>query len=648
MTRRRSRKPAQQEPGAGDLCADADAAWELARALSPRPHVRLADVDDAGRALNRYSSQLPLTAPTPDRPYAVYLADSAGAYRLLGFDLDPHRGPVHEDLTDLRELLDRAGLDRHLVCTSGAGGGRHVWVALAEAAPAHLVDAVARVLATRLPSLDIGPLVNPVTGCLRPPGAPHRAAGHSEPLDGSLDALLAPRAGNAQLQALLALLGAAQTRRPAHERRTVGRDANDAPHLLGERLPLPAGSRTALHDPLPADADTSAVLWTVLVGAARARWRLTDLAPLLATAPGLEHVRTARTGPRRTPRRPCDAEHLLARQWDRAVAFAAATRPLTGGDPAFEARAAAAVTAVAAVQGRADASPGRWARDGGPSDRRVLDAACSQLLAAVRLDVELDIRRLGELCGVSRETARRALHRLTADGWLRLVEPAAGVRAARWGLVTPAAVPSTGDVTSGVSQADPRPEGAGSACAAWRHVLARRLTDLAHDVFTPTPGLGHHAARVYAQLTSHPQHRRELVTTLGYATTRLDRYLDRLADAGLARLVPGMAWRRRRADRDRLARDLGTDGVLDDRRRRHRIEREAWAWWLDELAWMHLPHATKRRRRDPAPGQGVLELAGLTARQRHGPHPRRPNGRADYAAARAALDPSERRKTSAA
>lgn len=190
----------------------------------------------------------------------------------------------------------------------------------------------------------------------------------------------------------------------------------------------------------------------------------------------------------------------------------------------------------------------------------------------------------------------------------------------------------------GVSQADPRPPGAAAARLAWRHTFSRRLTDLAHDVFTPTPGLGHHVARVYAHLTDRPRPRRELVDLLGYSGDRLDRYVDQLADAGLARLGPGTAWRRRATDRGRLARELNVSGVLAARRRRHRLEREAWAWWLDELAWMHLPRTRKRRRRDPAPGQVVLELAGLSARQRHGAHPRRSDGTADYAAARAILD----------
>ncbi len=623
---------------------DAAAGWALAAALSPRPVVRLADLDPAGRAVNGYrGAESPLSGPAPQRPYALYLADRAGGYRLLGFDLDASRGPVGEDLAELRALLTRAGLGRHLVCASGPGGGRHVWVALATPAPAPLVAAVARGLACRLPTLDVAPLTNPATGCLRPPGAPHRAGGRSQPVAGSAADLSAPRAGVAQVRALAALIDTGPAGTLTDAGRAVGRDTEGVVCLLGPRGPLPAGSAAALHAPLPAGADASAVLWTVALGAARARWHLADLAALADTAPGLEHARTARGGRRRVPRSPQEAAAVLRRQWARAVDHVAAAAPARAADPRLEARAAAAVAAVARVQARAEASPGRWARPGGPADRRVLDAVCHQLLAAVRLDVELDVRRLGEACGISRETARRALARLETDGWVEQAAPSAGPTAARWGLQRPTPRLSTSVADNGVSQGDPPPAGAWAARSAWRHALARRAADQAHDVFTPRPGLGHHAARVYAALGDQEQPTAGLADRLGYSPARLGRLLTRLEDAGLAQYGPGAAMVRRHTspDLDRAARRLGVAGRLAARRHRHHVERAAWAWWCEELTWMHLPRSAKRRRTDPAPGQTVVPLPGLTTRQRHGPHPRRADGRADYAAALALLTAPE-------
>lgn len=137
----------------------------MAQTLSPRPKVRVANVDDDGAITNSYRSTVPKSGPlpAPGRPYALHLSDEAGRYRLLGFDLDAQKGPVAADLDRLRALLTRAGL-AHVVCASGPGGGRHVWVALAQPVSAAVVAGIARGLARMLPSLDTAPLLNPRTG----------------------------------------------------------------------------------------------------------------------------------------------------------------------------------------------------------------------------------------------------------------------------------------------------------------------------------------------------------------------------------------------------------------------------------------------------------------------------------------------------
>ena len=64
----------------------------------------------------------------------------------------------------------------------------------------------------------------------------------------------------------------------------------------------------------------------------------------------------------------------------------------------------------------------------------MLDVACELMLAAVATDIELNTRRLAMLSGIGRDTARVALHRLAADGWLTPTTPAAGVHGAHWAL----------------------------------------------------------------------------------------------------------------------------------------------------------------------------------------------------------------------
>src|SRR3954465_404390 len=192
---------------AGGPVLEGNAGWSLAAALAARTGRGRAPVaarEGPGPARNVYRREIPVDGPPPHRPYAVYLADAAGGYRLLGLDLDSGRGPVGEDLVELRSLLDRAGLP-HLVCASGPGGGRHVWIGLVEAVPAALVARLADALAARLPSLDAAPLRNPRTGCLRPPGAPHRLTGAASILAGDPAVLIAPRAGRPQVHHLLDL-----------------------------------------------------------------------------------------------------------------------------------------------------------------------------------------------------------------------------------------------------------------------------------------------------------------------------------------------------------------------------------------------------------------------------------------------------------
>ncbi len=154
-----------------------------------------------------------------------------------------------------------------MTARTGPTGGRHVWVALSQPA-APDVARLARALARLLPSLDTAPLANPRTGALRPPGAPHRLTGASQVLAGRPAGLLAATATTAQLLTLAGLVEqAAPDSAGTSASRAVGRDAAGHPHLLGEHRPLPRAARAALDRPMPAEADASAVLATVLAGA---------------------------------------------------------------------------------------------------------------------------------------------------------------------------------------------------------------------------------------------------------------------------------------------------------------------------------------------------------------------------------------------
>jgi hypothetical protein len=497
-------------------------------------------------------------------------------------------------------------------------------------------------------------LLNPRTGALRPPLAPHPPGGRTEVIAGPHADQFRPVATPAAVLTFAGLVQADQVEsgpdRPARGRLGLAVDEHGHRHLRGPRRPLTARSRSALYDPPGPAADTSVVLRTALCGAVHARWRLADVRALLATAPGLEHVRTRVSGAGdRQPYPEHEARKRLAAEWDRAVAFVAAHPVGPAADPAFQAGQENVAAAVAAVQRRADASPGRWAQGGGPADRRVLDIACRLMLDAVRVDIELDTRRAGDLTGISRETARLALWRLAGDGWLHPSAAAAGVHGARWALPMPSRSDrdkpgvelSTPPVEPGLSQENTRPGYPTLNYSAWRSHLTHRTRALRHDALTHA-GLGHHTARVYQALTTTPADVLDLIGRTGYSRSRLSRLLDRLATYHLARTDRRGRWQLRGRTHTsgtrlgRAASALDVLGLLAARACRYAVERAAWAWWTDELAWRRAPAAVKQR----APGAGQLELvpaAGGPTRDNYGRHPVDHRGRADYAVALAYL-----------
>lgn len=612
------------------------ASWQLTGELSPRATVRAADIDAHGDILNSYTRQRRTDGPEPAVPWAIYLADDERRYRLLAFDLDaktPQAARAAEaDAERIAGLLKRAGMPA-LICQSGPAGGRHVWTALAESVDAATVATLARLLRHLCPTLDIAPLTNPTTGCVRPPGAPHRAGGHSTVLSGDLEALKTSVSGSESVSKLVTILAQlVNVTEPAHvdAHTPLPLDEHGRLYLPGPRRPLPAVSAAAL-DEDAACGDASAVLWRILIGAAAARWRHADIAQLVAHSPGLEHIRTYRDRSQRKPRGQIDAARTLRRQWDKAVRYVATAPRQIGDDPTFDGRADQIATHAREIQARADAAAGRWTSGGGPADRRVLDVLCILALQAITATVEADIRRLALLAGIGRETARTALLRLADDGWITRARDADGPHGAHWQLAPATVIHSNLDHSR--SQADPRPVGAGAAeRTTLLASLTARLNAARHDLFTPgNGGLGHHAGNTYARTTDEPQTLTQLSLATGASTKDTAHTLNRLTSAGVLVSTPH-GWRRPRADHRRAAADrAGTTGRLDNRATRYSIERELWAWWQAEHEWMRAPGRQAPGRR---PSRGQLSLIPDVGTHAYGPHPRRYDGRLDWREAR--------------
>jgi hypothetical protein len=441
---------------------------------------------------------------------------------------------------------------------------------------------------------------------------------------GDATVLLEPSTSVIQIETLVhELVDVVNTTGPASDTgsEAIRLDTYGHPYIPGSKRDLPTASRAAL-DTVVGDDDASVVLNRVLLGAAASHWHFRDLLELTPTAAGLEHVRTRRTSRGRTPRPARERVETLARQWRYAVRYVAENPRRTGVDATFDRRAGDLADLIRSLQEQADAAAGRWSHGGGPSDRRVLDCLHRFALTAVETGIEADTRRVALACGIGRETARVALQRLAADGWIQQAQPAAGVHGAAWQIDPQNHLHR--DTEQGRSQAATRPAGAG---AADRTLLLQQLEQRAslatHDLFTGNHALPLAAGNTYSRVTSAALPR----------TAADERLLQRLAQFRLISLSSNGWVRTDPVERDRAAEQLGVAGRLHGRRERYLAERAAWGWWQAEHAWMCGPRSRTdaRARPDQVP---LWQPAGST---RYPKHPRGPNGRADWSAARAAV-----------
>jgi hypothetical protein len=597
-----------------------------------------------GTILNEYSAQHWADDPAPTVPWAMYLAGDDHRFRYLCFDLDASKGNAGYDAGRLSHWLDELNID-HLVCASGPTGGRHVWIALTDPLDAEPVKALADLAVQLLPSLDVTPLSNPVTGCVRPPGAPHRGGGVSVP-HGDVRTLMQPRTtpeAAAELHDFLIDLGAEITRPPMSTVKGMTYDGTGHPHLIGVKRPLSARIRSMLTEPVGADA--SFTLVSVLAGCAHARWRYSDVAALLDHSPALEHARTVRAaGGRRIPRDLHAAEKVLAARWADAVYYVA-SNPIdaTGNDYEFTARANAAAAAVEAVQNHANVMRGLWSptdSKGSYAPRAVLDALCLYIVQSTRLTVEADIRRLSADTGWGRTQIRNALHQLATptdpanpeSAWIiREGEPTAphGQRyRLSKKLSTTTYGPNRPQVLARPTPLPPRDR------TWWINFLTQDLAALAQDVFSAPHSLGRTTGLTYKALRDGAVATlSDLVTTTGTDPGHLHHTLARLTSHGLIQRVPG-GWARNSTSPATVAETLDVAGYLVDRQARYNVERGVWAWWLAEYGWMTKARKKRRARRSPT---GAV-LFTQNDRPDYARYPRGPNSRGDHRAAKKLIE----------
>lgn len=574
---RPSGQPGESGPRPDTAEIDPPSWTDLARAWSPRQTIRLDPTKKHSYALECAIDDIPV-----DIPYALYLADEAGQYRLLAFDFDAHHdgSTAHSDAADLSARLQEADIE-HVVCSSGPGGGVHLWIRLAYAVPARQVTQVATTLAATYTSMDVGALTNPATGCVRPPGAPHRSGGISQPL-GAVDV------GDVHFDRVAAVIKYLQptarstTPAPAScvEVRT---DADGATYLEGPRRPLAPKIRGLAQQPLSPTTDASAVAYSILLGCAHARMRLSDVHQLAFTqrAPGLEHIRTSSSGRDRQAR--VGSERHLARQWARAVVAASALRP-AAADPGST-RRHEAEQRVASLLAAMRAVPQRWTGRTGSQDRLVLHALAAQLLRVCRTQVHYAERSWALDAGLTRVVVHNRVARLSSEGWIQRVARGVGPWAARWSIGQ-----GGGETRSGhlFPVRDER-------------LLHQGLRIARHDVWQ-AKNLGVLGLRVWEELRSRWRPVAEIAARLGVTVKTVRQKLSALQAVSLV-TGDGRAY----GDKRRLhkaAEIAGTTGAHVDRERLYKLESAAFTWWF---ACRYAPDAdaTAEWGQYPSPAQAA-------------------------------------------
>lgn len=191
------------------LCPPEQVWKHLARLVAApgRSRMRLWNPDT-----DKFSDTTKLTDRLPKRPAATYIY-TRGRTQLLWLDFDAKRhgaAAVDTDVATAISWISQCG--GVTVTDRSTSGGRHVMCPLAIGTASSLdeMTQLVRLLAARLPTLDITPNTNAETGCMTPPGSPCREGGYRQ-LDGTLaDAIEAftTRSTPDLIPRLLMLLGA--------------------------------------------------------------------------------------------------------------------------------------------------------------------------------------------------------------------------------------------------------------------------------------------------------------------------------------------------------------------------------------------------------------------------------------------------------
>jgi DNA-binding MarR family transcriptional regulator len=282
------------------------------------------------------------------------------------------------------------------------------------------------------------------------------------------------------------------------------------------------------------DENASDRLFALAMSAANRRWGQDDVIALIST-PGtyINQLWERRCDDRGTDR----ASAWFRRHvWPAAVARIRASPPRSGSDVGLSGTVRAAACA-------------RWSGTGGATDRRVLLAVLGRARELGKIELDLSVRDVAEIAGVTRSTAATSLGRLAANGWIvRMENGSPRHHAATYLLVLRTLIESSSMPGIEVISED-----------LWRR-----------------SGLGPNAGRIHA-LLGVPMDAGELAAATGLHITTVRRNLKRLREHGL--VIGELCGRFQKSGRvlADVARDLPCAGAGERQAALHARERQGYA-----------------------------------------------------------------------
>lgn len=509
-----------------------------------------------------------LSLDLPPRPAAVRVYGPDGCCRAIFFDIDAKgdhdAAGAERDYTYLTRLLAVLGL--RWIEDRSPTGGRHVYLPLDFRLPLDSARDLLEGLARRFPTLDPSPHRSALTGCVRPPGAPHASGGYQEltqPLWAAQAALERPCSAEEFAELRAAVAGDVEAARAARAAAAVAELDVD---VLSSGQPSPLSARLAAiarhgdWDEQRYGSDRSAARQAVITGYVANGWLVTDVLQEIHSGrvPGLAGMyakyATAAQRIRAVRADVASARSYLAAKEAAGTARAEAVRISNtsarlsrGGDEHGYIR----MWRSALMTLEMNHFPGRsWI-----AGRFVLRALAEAAHKTGDREVAFGCRSLAEASGIDHSTVSLALKRLEESGWVKKTR-----------------------------------QGWGEAADAYELTLPQSVQDLARDMPWPRGKihalrpvfreLGHVCALVYESIET------ERATSVQELSRRLR--LSRSATHDSVEMLTAWGIVERRAGRlaarpDQLsvvARYVGADDELNAVRLKHRRQRALWRAWL--------------------------------------------------------------------